>query len=276
MDIIQQIKNNDNFFIIAGPCVIESRQHALDMCKHIKNICDRLNIVLIYKSSFDKANRTSIGSFRGLDFKESLDILKEVKETYNVPICTDIHESWQCEEVAKVADILQIPAFLCRQTDLLLAAGKTNKIINIKKGQFASCETMKHAYNKILSTGNNKILLTDRGTMHGYEDLIVDCRNLVIMRENPLALIVQDITHSLQQPNKTSFTQGLRHLIPTIARAAVAVGIDGLFLEVHDNPEKALSDSATQWPLHVLEPLLKELLEIHRVTSGKKTNYLDN
>ena len=274
MNILQEIRDNKKFFLIAGPCVIESRQHALDMCASIKTICDKLGVTLIYKSSFDKANRTSVDNYRGLDFKESLDILREVKETYNVPICTDIHESWQCQEVAKVADVLQIPAFLCRQTDLLIAAGKTGAIINIKKGQFANCETMKHAYNKVLSTGNDKIWLTDRGTMHGYDDLIVDYRNLVLLRENKNALVLQDITHSLQQPNRGSSTQGLRYLIPTIARASVAVGVDGLFMEVHDNPQKALSDAATQWPLNKFEELLVELLEIHNVTKGRETQYI--
>lgn len=264
----------NNFFIISGPCVIESEEHCLFMAKHIKEICDELDIKYIFKASFDKANRTSIDSFRGLDFDTSLQILKKVKDIYNVPICTDIHETWQCEPVSKVADILQIPAFLCRQTDLLLGAGKTGNIVSIKKGQFCNDKTMTHAYEKVLSTGNNKVMLVDRGNMYGYDDLIVDFRNLVKMRNNKEALIVQDITHALQQPNKGSQTDGLRSLIPTIARAAVAVGIDGLFLEVHNDPVNALSDASTQWPLKSLKPLLEELLQIHKVSKGRTTNYL--
>lgn len=271
---MEKYSKSKNFFLIAGPCVIESEEHCLLMAKEIKNICKKLEIPLIFKASFDKANRTSIDSYRGVGFEEGLNILKNIKQTLDIPVCTDVHEAWQCEIAAKIVDILQIPAFLCRQTDLLIAAGKTGQIINVKKGQFCNHSTMKYAYEKIKSTGNNNIILCDRGNMFGYSDLVVDFRNLILMRENKDALIIQDITHSLQQPNLSNSTHGLRELIPTIARASVAVGIDGLFMEVHDNPEKALSDSSTQWPLKCFEELLVELLEIHHITKGKKTNYL--
>lgn len=264
------------FFLMAGPCVIESEEHCLKMGKAIKKICDDLGIFYIFKASFDKANRTSVNGFRGQGIEEGLRILAKVKSELGVPIVTDVHEHEQCAPVGLVADILQIPAFLCRQTDLLLAAGNTGKIINIKKGQFCSSITMTHAYEKVASTGNTEIMLCDRGTMFGYGDLIVDMRNLALMREqNPHCLIVQDITHALQQPNVGDFTHGCRWLIPTIARGAVASGVDGIFMEVHDNPEAALSDKATQWPLDKLQGLLEELLEIHRATRGRETHYVN-
>lgn len=272
--LFQVLGSNKNFFLVSGPCVIESLEHCLYMCEQIKYICDKLGIQYIFKASFDKANRTSVNGFRGPGLTEGLEILKEVKEKFGVPICTDVHESWQCKILAEVVDIIQIPAFLCRQTDLLIAAGETDKIISVKKGQFCNDITMKHAYEKILSTGNHKVILTDRGTMLGYDDLVVDFRNLVKMRENKGALIMQDATHALQQPNRGNFTHGVRYLIPTIARAAVAVGLDGLFMEVHNNPEKALSDATTQYPLDKLEELLVELLEINKVTKGKEVLHI--
>lgn len=271
--LFKNLKENKNFFLISGPCVIESLEHCLHMCENIKTICDKLNIQYIFKASFDKANRTSINSYRGPGIQEGIKILKKIKEKYNVPICTDVHEPWQCKLLSEVVDIIQIPAFLCRQTDLLVAAGETNKIISVKKGQFCNHITMKNAYDKLLTTGNNKIILTDRGNMFGYDDLIVDFRNLVKMRFNNNILIIQDATHSLQQPNRGNFTLGARNLIPTIARAAVAVGVNGLFMEVHDNPEKALSDSTTQYPLNKLQELLEELLKIHQVTKGRTSVY---
>jgi 2-dehydro-3-deoxyphosphooctonate aldolase (KDO 8-P synthase) len=261
--------NSNDFFLISGPCVIENEEHCLYMAEQIKLICDKLNIPLVFKASFDKANRTSLDSFRGVGLEKGLEILKKVKETFKIPILTDVHESWQCKLVAEVADILQIPAFLCRQTDLLVAAAETQKYINIKKGQFCSVETMKHAYKKIVDSGNNKIIITERGNMFGYGDLIVDFRNLVRLNKNTDAIIVHDTTHSLQQPNQSETTLGCREYTPYLARAAVAVGVHGLFMEVHDNPEKALSDSTTQWPLNKLEDLLVDLKEIHNL----KKNY---
>lgn len=259
----QNLKNQP--FIIAGPCIIESEEHVLKMAKELKNICQQLNLNLIFKASFDKANRTSINSYRGPGIEKGLKILKKVKQELNLSICTDVHTAEQCQLVAQVADIIQIPAFLCRQTDLLLAAGQTNCIINLKKGQFCSPETMIHAVNKIKSTGNHQIILCDRGTMFGYGELIVDFRGLTQMRINhPDLVVIQDITHSLQKPNQSNRTLGEREMIPTIGRAAMAVGVNGIFMEVHDDPEAALSDATTQWPLHKT----KELLEINKATQA--------
>ena len=261
--------NTNTFFLIAGPCVIESEEHCLLMAEKIKNITDKLGIPLIFKASFDKANRTSIKSFRGVGIEEGINILKKVKDTLKIPILTDIHETWQCKLVAQVADILQIPAFLCRQTDLLVEAAKTDKYINIKKGQFCNVETMKHAYQKIFDSNNGKIMITERGNMFGYGDLVVDFRNLVRLKKDiQNSIVVHDCTHSLQQPNNGNITLGGRDFIPYLARAAVSVGIDGLFMEVHDNPEKALSDAATQYPLDKLEELLIDLKKLHEL---KKT-----
>jgi len=285
---------NPNFFLICGPCVIESREHCLNMARELKQITSQLGINMIFKASFDKANRTSIYSYRGVGLDEGLSILQQVKEELNVPILTDIHEPSQCARVAEVCDVLQIPAFLCRQTDLLVAAARTGRFINIKKGQFCNHITMRSACNKIRETwkemGNNlprydtdstllpflnkRFMLTDRGTMFGYQDLVVDFRSLVQMRENQDAYIVQDITHALQQPNRGTKTEGQRHLIPTIGRAAVAVGLDGIFMEVHNDPPNALSDSATQWPLGDLYYFLDELLQIHQATRGRETQYV--
>lgn len=268
-----------SFFLMAGPCVIESLEHCLKIGRAVKEICDAKGIKYIFKASFDKANRTSLSSYRGPGLEEGLRILAAVKEELGVPVVTDVHEPGQCELVASVADILQIPAFLCRQTDLLLAAGKTGRIINVKKGQFCSTGTMSHAVNKIRDgvdlggengLGDGGLMLCDRGTQFGYGDLIVDFRSLTRMRRaEPSCLIVQDCTHALQQPNVAGTTMGCRDLIPTICRAAVAVGVDGLFMEVHDNPEEALSDKTTQFPLNKLSDLLTELLQIHQVTHGR-------
>jgi 2-dehydro-3-deoxyphosphooctonate aldolase (KDO 8-P synthase) len=258
--------DQNTFFLIAGPCVIESEEHCLKMATEIKTICNKLDIPFIFKASFDKANRTSINSFRGVGIEEGIEILRKVKKILKVPIITDVHESWQCKLVASVADILQIPAFLCRQTDLLVSAANTRKCINIKKGQFCSVETMKYAYQKILDSGNELIMITERGNMFGYGDLVVDFRNLVKFNKMlPNATIVHDCTHSLQQPNQGDTTLGGREYIPYLARAATAVGVNGLFIEVHDNPENALSDASTQYPLNKLEELLVDLKKIHEM-----------
>jgi 2-dehydro-3-deoxyphosphooctonate aldolase (KDO 8-P synthase) len=296
------------FFLIAGPCVIESRDHCMKMAKEIKEITTKLGIHYIFKASFDKANRTSSKTFRGQGIDEGIKILEEVRNTYGIPILTDIHSVEQVEKVANVVDVIQIPAFLCRQTDLLVAVGRaiagTNKAVNIKKGQFCNDITMKHAYNKMYEAiedrrkemddegvrikldthyfWDNQIWLCDRGSMYGYDDLVVDMRGLVKMRDqgklkdnsDKSVMIVQDATHALQQPNRAGTTLGQRYLIPTIARSAVATGVHGLFMEVHDDPHKALSDATTQWPLHQLEPLLVELQAISRVTRGLETNYI--
>lgn len=287
------MSKTSNFYLIAGPCIIESREHCLNMAKNLKEITDKLNIPFIFKASFDKANRTSSSSFRGNGIDEGLAILKEVRETLNIPVLTDVHSVDQVEKVASVVDVLQIPAFLCRQTDLLVAVAKaisgTGKAVNIKKGQFCNDIVMQHAYNKVHEVlGNNEnkdnrhfwdnqIWLCDRGNMYGYDDLVVDMRGLVKMRNqngNPIN-VVQDATHALQQPNRAGKTMGQRYLIPTIARSAVVTGIDGLFMEVHDNPIEAKSDASTQWPLKYLEPLLIELKQISEVTKGKQTWYIE-
>ena len=263
-----ELKTKKPFFLMAGPCVMESEEHCLHMATEIKKICDKLGIFYIFKSSFDKANRTSIKSFRGPGLEKGMAIMQKVKDTLGIPVVTDIHLPEQCEKVGKVCDVLQIPAFLCRQTDLLVAAAKTGRVINIKKGQMCNHVTMKHAAQKVKDSGNSNVMLCERGSMHGEDNLIVDFRNLVLMRGND-ALIVQDVTHALQMPNRAGTTLGMRDMIPTIARAAIAVGIDGLFMEVHDKPTEALSDATTQWPLEKLESLLSELLQIAKVTHGK-------
>ena len=246
--------------LIAGPCVIESREHSLRMAESIKSIADSVNIPLIFKSSFDKANRTASNSFRGPNMDEGLSILSDVKKEMGVPVLTDVHLPDQCDTVAEVVDILQIPAFLCRQTDLLLAAGETGKTINIKKGQFLAPGKMTFAAEKVSSTGNNNILLTERGTSFGY-DLVSDMTAIPTMQTSGYPVIF-DATHSSQVPGVDSSTGGQREMIPILAKSAVAAGCDGLFMEVHDNPELAKSDASTQWPLDQLEGLLLSLIHI--------------
>ncbi|KAM0940735.1 putative 3-deoxy-8-phosphooctulonate synthase [Dioscorea sansibarensis] len=274
------ISASDPFFLLAGPNVIESEEHVLTMAKHIKSITSKLGLSLVFKSSFDKANRTSSKSFRGPGLEEGLKILEKVKITYDLPIVTDVHESHQCEAVGRVADIIQIPAFLCRQTDLLVAAAKTGKIINIKKGQFCAPSVMVNSAEKVRLAGNQNVMVCERGTMFGYNDLIVDPRNFEWMREANCP-VVADVTHSLQQPAGKKLegggvaSGGLRELIPCIARTSVAVGVDGIFMEVHDDPLNAPVDGPTQWPLRHLEELLEELIAIARVSKGKKPLKID-
>jgi len=251
-----------SFPLIAGPCVIESRDHSLKMAEQIHKITSSLNIPLIFKSSFDKANRSAIDSFRGPDnIDEGLLILNEVKKEIGIPVLTDVHLPDQCEVVAEVSDVLQIPAFLCRQTDLLIAAGKTGKVINIKKGQFLAPGKMKHAAKKIESTGNKNILLTERGTSFGYS-LVSDMTSIPVM-QNVGYPVIFDATHSAQLPGDKQVTGGQRDMIPTLAKAAVAAGCNGIFMEVHDNPSNAKSDASTQWPLDKLEGMLQLLLKIY-------------
>ncbi|QCE34029.1 3-deoxy-8-phosphooctulonate synthase [Acetobacteraceae bacterium] len=250
------------FSLIAGPCQIESRQHALEVAFALKEITSKLNIGLIYKSSFDKANRTSVFSKRGLGLIKGLDILSEIKEKTNLPVLTDVHLPEQCKEVASVVDVLQIPAFLCRQTDLLLEAGKTNKPVNVKKGQFMAPWQMGSVVEKIKSTGNNQTLLCERGTSFGYGNLVVDMRSLSIMKETGVP-IVFDGTHSVQMPGaKGNESGGQREFIAPLSRAAMAVGLSALFLETHPDPDKAPSDGACMLPIKELFPLLKELQAI--------------
>ena len=258
-------------FLIAGPCAIESRDTVMLTAETLKQVCDRLGITLYFKSSYDKANRTSM-SERGVGMEKGLEILQEVKSTFNLPILTDVHESWQCAPVAEVADVLQIPAFLSRQTDLLVAAAKTGKIVNVKKGQFMAPWDMRGAIAKIeanqtikLEDDQKGIWLTERGSSFGYGNLVVDMTSLVKMREYGYP-VVFDATHSVQQPsNLAGITGGNREMVPHLIRAAVAVGIDGLFLEVHPSPEKAISDAANQVRLSDIEHILKQTLEIDKL-----------
>ncbi|KAJ9183248.1 hypothetical protein P3X46_007132 [Hevea brasiliensis] len=278
--LFNQLKAAEPFFLLAGPNVIESEEHILRMANHLKTITSKLGLPLVFKSSFDKANRTSSKSFRGPGMNEGLKILEKVKIAYQIPTITDVHEAIQCEPVGRVADIIQIPAFLCRQTDLLVAAAKTGKIINIKKGQFCAPSVMINSAEKVRLAGNSNVMVCERGTMFGYNDLIVDSRNFEWMREAACP-VVADVTHSLQQPAGRKLdgggvaSGGLRELIPCIARAAVAVGVDGIFMEVHDDPLKAPVDGPTQWPLRHLEELLEELMAIARASRGKRRMKID-
>jgi 2-dehydro-3-deoxyphosphooctonate aldolase (KDO 8-P synthase) len=268
---VGNIKAGDNnpFVLISGPCVVESEKLVRETAAGIKSITSLLNIPFIFKASYKKANRTSASSFTGIGDKEALEILGNIRQELNVPVLTDIHIPAEAEMAARYADILQIPAFLCRQTDLLLAAGETGKVVNIKKGQFLAPEDMKHAAEKVLSTGNNKIMLTERGTTFGYHNLVVDMRSLVIMKELGYP-VVMDATHSIQLPSKTDKSGGQPGYIKYLAKAAAAVGIDALFLEVHPEPEKALSDASSQLPLSELKPLLEEVKKIDSLIKGRE------
>ncbi len=248
-----------NFFLLAGPCVIEGREMALDIASTIAPICRRLDIPYVFKGSYRKANRSRLDSFTGIGDIEALEILAEVRRTTGVPVVTDIHSAEEARMAAEYVDILQIPAFLCRQTDLLIAAAKTGKLVNIKKGQFLAPESMRFAVDKILESGNSQVAVTDRGTCSGYGDLIVDFRGIPVMQQQGVPVIV-DVTHSLQQPNQGSgVTGGRPELIETIARASIAVGADGLFMETHRDPLTAKSDGANMLRLDLLEPLLERL-----------------
>jgi 2-dehydro-3-deoxyphosphooctonate aldolase (KDO 8-P synthase) len=251
--------------LIAGPCVIENDTTPFLVAEKVSAICKRLGIEYVFKSSYKKANRTSLNSFTGIDFDKALNILSDVKKQFNIPVLTDVHESHEVNEIASVADYLQIPAFLCRQTDLLLACGKSGKWVNVKKGQFSSPESMQFAVEKVRSTGNENVMLTERGTTFGYQDLVVDFRSIPIMQSFNVPVIL-DATHSLQQPNQSAgVTDGKPELIETICKAGIAVGIDGLFIETHPNPSEALSDGKNMLQLDKLEALLETLLRIREV-----------
>ena len=253
-------------FLIAGPCVIESEAHARRMAEAIQRIAADLNIPYIFKASYDKANRTSVKSFRGPGLVEGTRILSRLAKDTGLPVLTDVHEPAHCAVAAEAVDVLQIPAFLCRQTDLLVAAGKTGRAINIKKGQFVAPWDMAHPVEKVRSTGNERVFLTERGASFGYNTLVVDYRSLPVMRN--LAPVVFDATHSVQQPSAADGVSGGQpEFIPLLARAAVAAGIDGLFLEVHDDPANAKSDGANALDLKLLKPLLEKLLAIHRAAN---------
>lgn len=253
---------------ILGPCVVESSKHALFMAQEIKDICTHVGVDFVYKSSFDKANRSSIESFRGGGMEFGLEVLAQVKDEVGVPVITDVHEPWQCEKVAEVADMLQIPAFLCRQTDLLVAAAKTGKAVNVKKGQFLAPWDCKNIVDKLSEVGCEKILLTERGASFGYNNLVVDLRAFPIMRSFGVP-VVFDVTHSLQLPGGLGkATDGQGQYIENFARAGVACGVDAVFMEVHDNPSKAPSDGPNQLPLGRLEKLLRKLNEIHTIVNS--------
>ena len=259
------ISNSNKFFLIAGPCQLESEQHALDMSGKIKEITSKLNIGFIYKTSFDKAKRTSLKGKRGIGLEQSLPIFDKIKKETNIPILTDIHNAEQCSIVAKHVDILQIPAFLCRQTDLLIAAAKTKKIINVKKGQFLAPWDMVNVTKKISESGNNNILVTERGASFGYNTLVSDMRSLPIMAKNGYPVIF-DATHSVQQPGgQGEKSGGQREFVEHLSRAAVAVGVAGIFMETHEDPDNAPSDGPNMIPLSNLEKLLKQLIEIDNV-----------
>ena len=255
------------FSLIAGPCVIESEEMVLSIAEQMKDITDKLGIPYTFKVSFDKANRTSISGFRGPGIEEGLRILQKVKDTYNLPICTDIHEPWQAEKVAEVCDILQIPAFLCRQTDLLVAAAKTGKCINIKKAQFLAPWDMKNCVEKVRQSGNNNVMLCERGTTFGYNTLVVDMTGLRVMKDMGVPVIF-DATHSVQKPggNGTS-TGGNRQYVEYLAKAAVSVGVDGLFMETHPDPDNAKSDGPNMVPLGEMEELLKKLQRVYEAVN---------
>ena len=259
------VSNNLPFFLIAGPCSIENKDHAIHHASVIKEICKKLKINFVYKSSFDKANRSSKSSNRGVGIEKGLSILSDVKKNLNIPIITDVHETNQCKDVAEIVDILQIPAFLCRQTDLLDAAAETKKVINVKKGQFLAPWDMKNVIEKIIENGNNQILLTERGTSFGYNTLISDMRAIPQMSEFGYPIIF-DATHSVQQPGGLGVSSGgQREFVPILSKAAISVGVSGLFVEVHENPDKAPSDGPNMLKLSELEPLLSKLIEIDKI-----------
>ncbi len=260
----------DSFFLLAGPCVIESHQLAIDTAGQLQEICSKLDIPFIYKSSFDKANRSSHQSFRGLGITKGLEILADVKKTFNLPLITDVHEDTPLDEVAAVVDVFQTPAFLCRQTNFIQKVARYGKPINIKKGQFLAPWDMVHVVEKAKAVGNQQIMVCERGFTFGYNNLVSDMRSLIILRATNCP-VVFDATHSVQLPGGLgSASGGQREFVPALARAAIAVGIDGLFMETHPNPDKALSDGPNSWPLARMQELLEILKEIHAVTTRRQ------
>lgn len=269
LDLIPQIKHtkSDNFFLLAGPCAIEGEDMALKIAEKVVKITDTLQIPYVFKGSFKKANRSRIDSFTGIGDEKALKILRKVSETFKIPTITDIHTEEDAERAAAYVDVLQIPAFLVRQTDLVVAAAKTGKVVNLKKGQFMSPESMQHAVRKVTDSGNDQAWITDRGTMFGYQDMIVDFRGIPTMKQ--YAPVVLDVTHSLQQPNQSSgVTGGRPALIGTMARAGIAAGVDGLFMETHFDPANAKSDGANMLDIQLLEKLLDDLVAIRKVVSS--------
>ncbi len=254
--------------VLAGPCQMESRAHALETASALKEIAGRLGIGLVYKTSYDKANRTSLAGKRGVGLETAISVFAEIRESLGLPVVTDVHETWQCERVAPVVDILQIPAFLCRQTDLLIAAAKTGRVVKIKKGQFLAPWDMKNVVAKVTGSGNSRVLVTERGASFGYNTLVVDMRGLPIMAETG-APVIFDATHAVQQPGgQGTSSGGDRRFVPVLARAAVAVGVAGLFIETHPDPDKAPSDGANMVPLKDFEGLLRGLMALDKVAKG--------
>ncbi|MBR2360643.1 MAG: 3-deoxy-8-phosphooctulonate synthase [Bacteroidaceae bacterium] len=259
---IKELTSTDNFFLLAGPCVIEGEDMVLRIADHVVNVTRRLNIPYVFKGSYRKANRSRLDSFTGIGDEKALKILAKVRNTFGVPVVTDIHTADEAEMAAQYVDVLQIPAFLCRQTDLLVAAAKTGKVVNIKKGQFLSAGAMRFAAEKVVEAGNPNVMLTERGTTFGYQDLIVDYRGIPEMKSFGFPVVL-DVTHSLQQPNQTSgVTGGMPQLIETVAKAGIAVGADGIFIETHEDPSVAKSDGANMLRLDLLEGLLEKLVRI--------------
>lgn len=269
LNLIPRLKhtNSSNFFLLAGPCAIEGEDMALKIAERILNITDKLEIPFVFKGSFKKANRSRIDSFTGIGDEKALKILKKVSDNFDIPTVTDIHKESDAAMAANYVDVLQIPAFLVRQTDLLVAAAETGKVVNLKKGQFMSPESMQHAAQKVKDSGNDKVMITDRGTMFGYQDLVVDFRGIPTMRR--YASTVLDITHSLQQPNQSSgVTGGRPEMIETIARAGIVNHVDGLFIETHFNPGEAKSDGANMLDLELLEGLLTRMVKIRKTITS--------
>jgi 2-dehydro-3-deoxyphosphooctonate aldolase (KDO 8-P synthase) len=259
----QDFIHSKNFFLLAGPCVIEGEEMALRIAERMVKITDKLHIPYVFKGSYRKANRSRIDSFTGIGDEKALKVLQKVRNTFDIPVVTDIHAPYEAEMAAEYVDVLQIPAFLCRQTDLLVAAAKTQKIVNIKKGQFLAPDSMKFAAEKVVDAGNKQVMLTERGTTFGYQDLVVDFRGVPEMKSFGFPVIL-DATHSLQRPNQTSgVTGGQPQLIETIAKAGVACGVDGLFMETHEDPSIAKSDGANMLKLDLMEDLLTKLVRLH-------------
>ena len=265
------LANDKPFVLFAGPCAMESKDHAIDMAGGIKEITDALGIQFVYKSSFDKANRTSASSKRGIGLEQALPVFEEVKKQFGVPVLTDVHERQQCAELATVIDVIQIPAFLCRQTDLLLEAAATGRVIKIKKGQFLAPGDMKNVVKKVIDAGNPNVLVTERGASFGYNTLVTDLRGIPTMARDTGAPIIFDATHSVQQSGGQGATSGgQREMVPTLARAAIAVGVAGIFAETHQDPDSAPSDGPNMIPLHLLKAFLQDLVDLDRVAKRRE------